>query len=486
MQPKTQYTKSGEVNIAYQVLGNGPFDTVFVYGLLSHLDFQWTNPAQTGLLKRLASFSRVIVFDKRGTGLSDPVGAAPTFDDRMDDVRAVMDAGGSREAAVFGYSEGGVIASLFAASYPERCRALILYETWACGLLDPGANPGGEKWLALDRTLRDNIEHWGEGRSLSWAAPSQAEDELARRIWASFERAAVSPSMAMALWEAITSCDIRAALPAISAPTLVLAHKDSRIPVENAEYLADHIPAARLVVVPGEDHVPTGRDLAGLGDEIEKFLTGRRRSGSSDRLLATVMLTDIVGSTRKGAELGDAVWRQLRERHDSVVREHLTQFGGREVKQTGDGFLAVFDGAARAVECASAMIEAIEGVGIHLRIGVHTGECELIGSDITGMAVNIAARIAALAGPSEILVSRTVRDLVVGSGLEFVDAGSHELKGVEGDWQIFRATHRAPHAVADPIEPPSNADRVLRRAVRHAPGVFRFYSRLQERRSSSD
>jgi class 3 adenylate cyclase len=489
MQPKTQYTKSGDVNVAFQVFGEGQFDLVFVYGFVSHLDFQWTDPAFTALLRRLASFARVIVFDKRGTGLSDPVGAAPTFDERMDDVRAVMDAAGSEQAALVGYSEGGVIAALFAATYPHRARALVLYETWVSGLLDVNENPGGENWLELDRMHRDALEHWGEGRTLTWAAPSRAGSELTKRQFGAFERAALSPAMAEALWDAITHCDIRAVVPTIDVPTLVVAHRDSTIPVENARFLASHIDGARLIELPGTDHAPAGGDVEGVADEIEEFLTGARHSRSTGRVLATVMLTDIVGSTERGAEIGDTAWKALRERHDALVRQQLPRFGGRELKQTGDGFLATFDGPARAVDCAEAVREAIPELGLELRIGIHTGECEVIGDDITGMAVNIAARIGGLAGPSEIFVSSTVRDLVVGSHLRFVDAGAHELKGVPGEWRIFRVAEAGngdSPPLVDSRHEASGSDRIARRAARHAPGLMRGLVRLQRKGKSPE
>jgi class 3 adenylate cyclase len=487
VQPKTQYTKSGDVNVAYQVFGDGPFDLVFVYGFVSHLDFQWTDPAFTALYRHLASFSRVIVFDKRGTGLSDPVGAAPTFDERMEDVRAVMDAAGSERAVLVGYSEGGVIAALFASTYPERCRALVLYETWACGLLDAEDAPGHEKWLELDRMHRDAIAHWGEGRTLNWAGPSQAGSEITRRMWGAFERAALSPAMAAALWDAITRTDVRAVVSSIDVPTLVVAHRDSAIPVEQARFLAEQIKDARLVELPGRDHAPTGLDVEGVADEMEEFLTGARHSSSSDRVLATVMFTDIVGSTKRGAALGDTAWKAVRERHDAMVRRQLRGFSGREVKQTGDGFLATFDGPARAVDCAEAISESAVELDLELRIGLHTGECEVVGDDITGMAVNIAARIGALAGPSEILVSSTVRDLVVGSHHRFSDAGTHDLKGVPDDWRVYRLTDAdgtAGEALVDSRERATGTDRIARRAARHAPGLLRGLARLQGRRSN--
>jgi class 3 adenylate cyclase len=399
----------------------------------------------------------------------------------MDDVRAVMDAVGCERAALVGYSEGGVIASLFAATYPDRCRALVLYETWVSGLLDAEQNPGGEKWLELDRKVRDAIERWGEGRILAMAAPSQVGNELTKRMFGMFERAALSPAMAEALWDAITHCDVRAVVPTLDVPTLVLAHRESAIPVEHARFLATHIEGARLVELPGQDHAPLTGDISAVADEIEEFLTGIRHLPSGDRVLATVMFTDIVGSTERGAALGDSAWKPLRERHDAVVRQHLPHFGGRELKQTGDGFLATFEGPARAVDCAESIKQAIRELGLELRVGIHTGECELIGDDITGMAVNIAARIAGLAGSSEVLVSSTVRDLVVGSELRFVDAGTHELKGVPGEWRLFRVAERTAGEstpLIDSRQEATGTDRIARGAARHAPGLMRGLARL--------
>ena len=349
-------------------------------------------------------------------------------------------------------------------------------------------NPGGEKWLELDRMHRDAIEHWGDGRILDWAAPSRAGSELNKRMFGAMERAALSPAMAAALWDAITSCDIRAVVPTIDVPTLVLAHRDSAIPVENSRFLASHIDGARLVELPGQDHAVAGGDVEGVADEMEEFLTGARRSSSTGRVLATVMLTDIVGSTERGAAIGDTAWKEVRERHDAMVRQQLPRFGGRELKQTGDGFLAVFDGPARAVDCAEAVRETIRELDLELRVGIHTGECEVIGDDITGMAVNIAARIGGLAGPSEVLVSSTVRDLVVGSELRFVDAGTHKLKGVPGEWRVFRVAEAATGDAAplvDSRQETTGSDRIARSAARHAPGLIRGLTRLQRKKRNS-
>lgn len=481
VQPETRYTKSGEVSIAYQVVGDGPIDVVFVAGMLSHLDFAWAEPTFTRLLRRLAAFSRLILFDKRGTGLSDPVGATPTFDERMDDVRAVMEAAGSPRAAIVGYSEGGMLASLFAATYPDRCGALVLYETMVSGVPDADSNPGGVKWLELDRMLRDSFDHWGEGRMLNGLAPSLAGSELYRRMVGLYERASVSPSAAADLWQAVRSCDVSAVLPTIAVPTLVLAHTDSPMPVEFSRYVAAHVADARLVEFAGRDHAPFGGNVDAVADEMEEFLTGHRRTADPDRMLATVMFTDIVGSTARAAEVGDTAWRETRERHDGAVRRELDRFGGREVKQTGDGFLAVFTGPSRAVQGAKAIIDACADLGLELRIGLHTGECEVIDEDITGMAVNIAARVCAHAAAGQILVTRTVRDLATGQAASYAAAGSRVLKGVPGEWPLYRVGHdtTSPTLGGPPDHPPlSRADRLIERVARHSPGIARGAARI--------
>ncbi|TMK99810.1 MAG: adenylate/guanylate cyclase domain-containing protein [Actinobacteria bacterium] len=434
--PKTSYAKSGDVNIAYQVLGEGPIDLVYVWGWLSHLDFQWMNPTLTSFLLRLAGFSRLIMFDKRGSGLSDPVGEAPTFEERMDDIRAVMDAVGSERAALLGFSEGCAMSAMFAASHPERTIGLILYDGFAVGINVEGASPE-MTWSEQALNIRRTIDHWGEGETLRWIAPSMAGTPGAKRLWGTFERASMSPGMALSLWEAIQRVDARPVLPLVRVPTLVLHHRDSPIPAAGGRAMAELVPGARYVELPGRDHFPGAGDPEAVAGEIQEFLTGARVEERPDRVLATVLFTDIVDSTRRAAELGDRAWRALLDRHDALVRAQLELFCGREVKHTGDGFLASFDGPARAIRCASAVVEEARELGVELRAGLHAGECELRGDDLGGIAVHVAARVGALAPSGGVLVSGTVKDLVMGSGIELLDRGVHELKGVPGQWRLF-------------------------------------------------
>jgi class 3 adenylate cyclase len=442
--PETSYAKSGDVNIAYQVLGDGPIDLVYVWGWLSHLDFQWMDPTLSDFLHRLASFSRLILFDKRGTGLSDPVGAAPSFEERMDDIRAVMDAAGSERAALLGFSEGSAMSALFAASHPERTTALILYDGFAVGMGVEDA-PADMRWGQLGDSVAATIERWGDGETIEWIAPSLAATPGSKRLWGRFERASMSPGMARSLWDAIQRVDVRAVLPAIRIPTLVMQHRDSAIPARLGRSMAELIPGARYLELPGRDHFPGAGDPEAIAGEIEEFLTGVRGVGGPDRVLATVLFTDIADSTGRAAALGDYAWRRLLERHDALVRAQLERFRGREVKQTGDGFLASFDGPARAIRCAAAIVEEAGELGVELRAGLHTGECEVRGDDLGGIAVHVAARVGALAPPGGLLVSSTVKDLVMGSGIELVDRGAHELKGVPGEWRLFAVS--APEAI---------------------------------------
>jgi class 3 adenylate cyclase/pimeloyl-ACP methyl ester carboxylesterase len=435
MLPQTRYAQSDGVNIAYQVVGDGPIDLVFVPGFVSHLDLQWADPRIARFLERLASFSRLIIFDKRGTGLSDPVAAPAPLEDRMDDVRAVMDAAGSEQAALFGLSEGGPMSILFATTYPERTQALILCGTYAYGGFGPD-HVAGQHWAEAHRRVREAAEHWGEGRTLALFAPS-VDSERNRIGRATFERSAASPRMAQMLIDMVTEIDVRELLSSVHVPTLVLHRQDEFIPVEGARYMAQHIPDARLVVLPGRDHIPFYGDADGYAEEIELFLTGARHTPVVERVLMTVMFTDIVASTKRAAELGDARWRELVDRHDELVRAEIERHRGREVKTLGDGFLATFDGPARGIRCACAIADAVKSLGIEIRAGLHTGECEVLGEDIGGMAVNIAARIGAVAGAGEVVVSRTVRDLVVGSGIAFSDRGARQLKGVPDRWRLF-------------------------------------------------
>jgi class 3 adenylate cyclase len=444
MEPQTRYARSEDLHIAYQVVGAGPRDLVLVPPFVSHIEHYWEDPLVSRFLTRLASFSRLILFDKRGTGLSDrvPPDRLPTLEQRMDDVRAVLDAAGSQRAALFGPSEGGPMSALFAATYPQRTSALILYGTFASTIRD-----AGYPW-AMDPKERDKViqaisDRWGQGTYVDLLAPSLAGDERFRNWWARLERLGASPGAAMALRRMNGQIDIRQTLSAIRVPTLVLHRSgDLDTSIEEGRYLAAHIPGARFVDLPGADHLPWVGDQDTLLDEVQEFLTGTRPAAEPDRVLATVVFTDIVASTERAAELGDRRWRDLLFSHHAIVRRELERFRGREVKTVGDGFLATFDGPARAVRCACAIRDRVGGLGLSIRAGLHTGECELIGDDVGGMAVHIGARVAATARAGEVLVSNTVKDLVVGSGIQFVDRGSHRLKGVPGSWRLF-AVQRA-------------------------------------------
>ncbi len=440
-QPPTRYAKGPEGDIAYQVVGDGPTDLVIVPGWISHVDLQWSDPGWPTFVGELASFARVILYDKRGTGLSDPVNGVPTLESRADDLRSVLDAAGSDRVALFGFSEGGPISMLFAATYPQRVRALVLLGTLASGLLDDDGSPGRAKWIELMTRVRATIDHWGEGQTIDWAAPSLSHQPLSRRAVGMLERAGMSPRMALLTFEAIlTQVDVRDILSSIHVPTLVLHRKNDAVPVEFGHELAARIPSARLVELDGVDHWPSVGDIKSITGEIEEFLTGERHEDIPDRVLATVLFTDIVDSTRHAAELGDRRWRDLLERHDEVTRSEVARFQGRVVKHTGDGVLATFDGPTRGLRCATALAERLPELGIDIRSGLHTGECEIRGDDIGGIAVHIGARIAALARAGEVLASGTVKDLVNGSGIAFQDRGLHSLKGVPGEWRLFAPT----------------------------------------------
>jgi len=432
--PETRYAKSGDVNIAYQLMGDGPFDLVLISGFVSHLDLDLDEPRMAYFLRRLASFSRLIRFDKRGTGLSDRPGGLPDLETRMDDVRAVMDAVGSERAAFLGYSEGGPMSCLFAATYPERTSALVIYASYA-KRQDPDddypwASTPSERQAYAEQMERD----WGVDSDLGSMAPNA--DAALRAWWARRARAAASPAAARDLVLMNSLIDIRAVLPTIRVPTLVLhraGDRDSR--VEEGRYLAEHIPGARFVELAGDDHF-VAIEANQILDEVEEFLTGTRPVREPDRVLATVLFTDIVGSSQRAAELGDRAWRGLLAAHNSVVRHELERFQGREVDTAGDGFLATFDGPARAVRCAHAIQAEMAELGLELRAGLHTGEVELVDGKVAGIAVHTGARVAALAGSGEVLVSSTVKDLVAGSGIRFEDHGEHELKGV-GAWRLY-------------------------------------------------
>jgi class 3 adenylate cyclase len=445
MEPATRYAQSPDgVSIAFQVHGEGPGDLVFVPGFVSHVELIWEEPAIARFLRRLASFSRLIVFDKRGQGLSDRLGRPPTLEESMDDLGAVMDAAGSERAAIFGISEGGPMSALFAATYPERVSSLALYGTFARMVRAPDF-PEGVREERFDGWAEMVRGEWGGPVGVDLWAPSDKGNPEFERWWARLLRQGTSPSGAIELMNLYREIDVRAALSAIAVPTLVLHRRDDRlVPLRQARYLADRIAGARYVELDGADHIPMAGDQGALLDEVEEFLVGSRATHDVDRALATVLFTDIVGSTETAAQLGDRRWRDLLERHDATVRRALAVHRGREVKTMGDGFLATFDGPARAIRCATAIQEELSQSGLEIRSGIHSGEVETIGEDVGGMAVNIGARVGALAAPGEVLVSSTVRELVVGSGIEFEARGSHRLKGAPDEWRLFAVVGGAP------------------------------------------
>jgi class 3 adenylate cyclase/pimeloyl-ACP methyl ester carboxylesterase len=436
--PETRYAKTADgVHIAYQVLGDGPFDLVLVTGYVSHLELAWDDPEIADFLRALSSFSRLILFDRRGLGLSDPVRGAPTIEDRMQDVRAVMDAAGSERSALLGISEGGPMSMVFAATYPERVSALVLYGTFA-RMTEAGDYPWGYPSDVFYEFVDNKVAAWGGDETVDFFAPSRARDGEFRRRWAAFERRATSPGAYRSLMDMNAETDVRDVLPSIRVPTLVL-HRSEDIPIRvgNGRYLSEHIAGARFVELPGQDHFFFVGDTGGLLDEVEEFLTGRRSVHEQDRVLATVLFTDIVGSTEQAIRLGDSAWRRLLDQHDKLTRREVDRWRGRVVKSTGDGALATFDGPARAIRCAAGLQAALRSEQVCIRVGLHTGEIELRDEDIGGIGVHIAARVEALAEPDEVLVTKTVTDLVAGSGITFADRGLHDLKGVPGSWQLY-------------------------------------------------
>jgi len=439
--PKTRYARSGDVNIAYQIAGKGPIDLVYVPGWVSNIETAWEDPHVSRFLERLASFSRLILFDKRGTGLSDRVSISelPTLEQRMDDVRAVMDAADSERAALFGASEGGVMCALFGATYPDRTAALVLYGSYAKGTATADYPQGMAEQEVIDEFVEGLTELWDDaGGLLNFWAPSASNDPVAQAAFGRYLRTGASPSAVVALTRMNAAIDIRHVLPVIAVPTLVIHRsEDMIVSVEAGRDLAAGIEGAKYVELPGEDHLWFHGDGDAILGEVEEFLTGTRGAEIVDRILATVMFTDIVDSTRKAAALGDRRWRDLLGRHDTLMRRELERHRGRAVKTLGDGFLATFDGPARAIRCACSARDALRGLEVEVRAGLHTGECELIGDDLGGIAVNIGARVGSVARPGEVLVSRTVTDLVAGSGIEFTDRGVHSLKGVPGEWQLY-------------------------------------------------
>jgi pimeloyl-ACP methyl ester carboxylesterase len=441
-QAKTKYTRSGDIHIAYQTVGEGPLDLVYVQGWVSHVELAWEEPTLARFLRRLASFSRLIAFDKRGTGLSDRVtnDQLPTLEERMDDLRAVMDAVGSERAALCGVSEGGNLCALFAATYPERTTALVMYGAFAKRIWSPDypwAPTPEERELAYEMVESE----WGSMMDLSHYVPSMINDEAFAQRLAKYFRHSASPGAAVALLRMNTEIDIRAILPTIRVPTLVIHRTGDRdANVEGGRWLAARIAGARFTELPGEDHFPWVGDQDAILDEIQEFLTGVRPTPESDRELSTLLFTDIAGSTELITRLGDQAWQELLERHHAMVREELARFRGREVDTAGDGFFATFDGPARAVRCALSVVGAAQQLGIKIRAGLHTGEIQVMGPKISGIALHIGARVAAIAKPGEVLVSSTVKDLVAGSNIRFADHGTHVLKGVSGEWHLFAAT----------------------------------------------
>src|SRR5688572_29438925 len=423
MTPETRYAKSSDVSIAYQVLGSGSLDLVYVMGWVSNIEYYWQEPSMNRFLKRLSSFSRLIVFDKRGTGLSDKVVNLPTLEQRMDDVRAVMDAVGSEKAALFGVSEGGPMSVLFAATYPERTRALIMYGSYAKRVwsTDYPWAPTPEQRQVFFNAIRNG---WGGVVDLDTLAPSTMNDERFRKWWATYLRHSASPADALALAKMNTDIDIRYILSAIHVPTLIIHRTgDLDISIGGSRYMAQQIPKVKFVELPGNDHLPWVGDTEKILNEIEIFLTGEFHTSEPDRILATCLFTDIVGSTEAAQSLGDERWRNLLRNHNDVVRKQLVLFRGREIKTTGDGFLASFDGPARAVRCACAIRDEVSHLGIEIRSGLHTGECVILDDDISGIAVHIAARVMSKAMAGEVLTSSTVKDLVAGSGIQFEKKG---------------------------------------------------------------
>jgi DNA-binding SARP family transcriptional activator/pimeloyl-ACP methyl ester carboxylesterase len=431
---RTRYAKSGDANVAYQVTGEGPRDLVIVPGFASHIEHCWTHPPYARFMRRLGATARVIVFDKRGSGLSDPLVGAPSLEERTDDVRAVMDAVGLEHATVMGISDGAGIATLFAAMNPGRVDGLILYAGFEVAVSSPDY-----PWAVdtLDDLLDAIDQGWGEGVSLGPLASAAADDEPLKRWWAGFERLAASPGQARAALELYAQIDLREVLPAVQAPTLVIHRTHDVLPIEGARRLAAGVRGARFVELPGDDHWPWIHDADDLLPELEEFLTGERHAPEPDRVLATVLFTDIVGSTERASALGDRRWRELLAVHERLVRRELGSHRGRALRLTGDGVLASFDTPARGIRCACAIRDGVRDAGLEIRAGLHTGECELLVDDLGGMAIHIGARVVGIAAPGEVLVSNTVKDLVAGSPIVFDDRGAHVLSGIPGEWRLY-------------------------------------------------
>jgi len=435
------YAQSGDVSIAYQVVGEGPIDLVFVAGAITNLEVLWEDPDYRRFCERLGTFSRLLLFDKRGMGLSDRVRVG-TLEERMDDVRAVMDAAGSESAALMGVSEGGPLSMLFAAAHPERTRALVL-----CGAEVKEERTDDWPWGELTRAEFDQaldldrvVARWGKGLAADDIFPNRRGDEAFRRWFGRLQVQSATPKDAVAFMRMAFEIDVRHVVPSVRVPTVIIHRTEDPVcHVENGRWLARHIDSARYVELPGNDHVPW-IDREEILADTQEFLTGVREPAEPDRVLTTVLFTDIVGSTEQARALGDRGWRDLLERHHSLVRAELARFRGREIDTAGDGFFATFDGPARGIRCARSIVDAVRGIGLEVRAGLHTGEVELDGGSVRGIAVHTGARVAALARPGEVLLSGTVKDLIAGSGIELTDRGSHELKGIPGEWRLFALT----------------------------------------------
>jgi len=438
MVPEIKYAKSADVHIAYQIIGNGSIDLVLVPGWVSNIEIFWEEPGLVRFLQRLSSFSRLILFDKRGTGLSDRVYETPTLEERMDDVRAVMDTVQSERAVLVGYSEGGPMCSLFAATYPERTLSLIMIGSYA-RRIKTSDYPWGVTHDELKRSLKQIENDWGNAVNLETIAPSMVEDPIFRQWWARFLRLSASPAAAIALTRMNSEIDIRKILPTIRVPTLIIhAENDSLLSVNGGHYLSENIPGATFEMIPAEDHLPWVGCADMILDKIEEFVTGSISASKIDRVLYTVMFTDIAKSTELASEIGDRKWQNILKAHHKAVRHEVSVYAGREIDNAGDGFFIAFDGPARAIHCALAIRKALQEIQLSVRIGIHIGECEVIGEKLTGIAVHIGARIANKSEPGHILVSQTVKDLVAGSGNKFTDMGTHSLKGVPEKWHLYQ------------------------------------------------
>jgi class 3 adenylate cyclase/pimeloyl-ACP methyl ester carboxylesterase len=432
--PVTCYAQSGDLNIAFQTMGNGPVDIILIPGFISHVEFTHEMIGYTSFLRRLSAFARVVTFDKRGQGLSDRAAGVAPLEQRMDDVRAIMDEIGSQSAILFGFSEGCPMSVLFAATYPERVSHIILFGGFA-----RFADYAGD----IEERIRQRVKHWGAGAGISAIMPSLAANPEAVAVFAKFERLSASPGAVRAVMQMNALIDVRSILPSVRVPTLVLHRQnDALVPVEQGRELAVRIPGAKIIEYPGDGHAFWYGDVEAMLGDIEEFVTGAREGSSHEleRVLATVLFTDIVDSTRSAAEMGDHTWRRLLDSHDQLAKQMVEKHRGSLIKSTGDGVLATFDGPGRAVRCALSFGAAAKQIGLPLRAGLHTGEIELRGRDIGGIAVHAAARVMAKSQPDEVLVSRVVTDLVAGAGLRFSERGSHELKGLPGRWDLFSAS----------------------------------------------